>query len=184
MKTTATILVLTVTAFLFVAGDACGNVPQMRWTDACVKTGETAELYHVCQETLQHGPDAAELTAYVILAARLAKGSYDDTVGRAAQLIADGSLPGEQRASYQQCIDSYATARVQMVRVMGELTQCDFTHAGQELQAAVAAMAACGKGLAAGTPLEALNAADKDRTTVVYDLGTLIFGRAPGSMNP
>ena len=183
MKTTATIFVLT--AFLFVTGgDACGNVPLVRWTDACVKTGETAELYHVCQETLQHGPDVAELTAYVILAARLAKWSYDDTVGRAEQLIAGGSLPGDQRASYQQCIDSYATARIQMVGVMDELTQCDFTHAGQELEAAVAAMEACGKGLAAGTPLAALNAADKDRTTVAYDLGVLVVGRAPGSMNP
>lgn len=183
MKTAAaTTLVLA--AFLFVAGDACANVPQMRWTEACVKAGETAELYHVCQETLQHGPDAAELTAYVVLAARLATWSYDDTVGSAEQLIADGSLPGAQRASYQQCINSYATARVQMVRVMEELAGCDFTRAGPELAAAVAAMESCGKGLVAGTPLAAWNAADRDRTAVVYDLGALIVGRAPGSMNP
>lgn len=182
MKTTAmalTILkVLVPLAGLFIAGgDACDNDPLIRWTDACVKAAGTTELYHVCQETLQHGPEEAELTAYVILAARMARWAYDDTMGRAVQLIAGGSLPGDQRASYQHCIDRYATARIQVVGVMSELPQCDFSHTRQELVAAVAAMDDCGKGLSPGTPLLAMNEADKDRTLVAYNLGAIIVGK-------
>jgi NADH:ubiquinone reductase (non-electrogenic) len=169
----ATLLFLT--AFFPAGGDACADVPSMRWTDACFKACRPP-LYSLCQETLQDAPDVAELTAYVVLAARLAKRAYDDTVGRAARLIATGSIPGDQRQAYQQCIDRYATARVRMVSLVAELTSCDFANTRQEYADAVAAMESCGQGLSAGTPLVAMNAADRDLTMVAYDLGALIVG--------
>lgn len=155
MKATATRTLSFLAALLslttFTAGDACDEVPLMRWTDACFKACRPP-LYSVCQETLQGAPAVAELTAYVVLAARLAKRSYDVTVGRAERLIATGTIPGDQRQAYQECIDSYATARIRMVSVVTEVTSCDLSHAGQEFADAVAAMEACGKGLAAGSP--------------------------------
>ncbi|KAF8712859.1 hypothetical protein HU200_028633 [Digitaria exilis] len=166
---------ISLTTFFFVSGDACDKVPLMRWTDACFKACRPP-LYSVCQETLQSAPEVAEVTAYVVLAARLAKRSYDDTVGRAERLIATGAIPGDQRPAYQACIDNYATARIRMVSVVTDLTGCDFTHARQEFDDAVAAMEACGKGLASGTPLVAMNNGDHDLTMVVSQLGALILG--------
>ncbi|CAO2164454.1 unnamed protein product [Urochloa humidicola] len=168
-------LVLSLTVF-FSTGDACANAPMMQWTDACFKACRPP-LYIRCQETLRHGPGVAELTAYVVLAARLAKSSYDDTVGRAERLIATGSVPGDQRQAYQQCIDRYATARIRMVSVVNELISCDFSSAGKEFNDAVATMVDCGRGLSPGTPLVAMNAADRDLTMVVYQLGALLVGK-------
>ncbi|CAO2210176.1 unnamed protein product [Urochloa humidicola] len=156
--------------------DACADVPLMRWTDACFKACRPP-LYELCQETLRHSTDVAELTTYVVFAARLAKSSYDDTVGRAERLIATGSVPGDQRQAYQQCIDRYATARIGMVSVTNELVNCDFANAGTELADAVAAKVDCGRGLSPGTPLVAMNVADRDLTMVVYELGELIVGK-------
>jgi NADH:ubiquinone reductase (non-electrogenic) len=64
-----------------------------------------------------------------------------------------------------------------MVGVVAGLTSCDFSRAGKEYADAVAAMESCGEGLAAGTPLVAMNAADRDLTMVAYDLGALIVGK-------
>jgi hypothetical protein len=176
-RTLALALLLSLATFFLTAGDACGNVPLMRWTDACFKACRPP-LYSLCQETLrQHAPAVAELTAYAVLAARLARRAYDGTVGRAERLIAAGSVPGDQRQAYLRCIDRYATARIRMVGVVAGLTSCDFSRAGKEYADAVAAMESCGEGLAAGTPLVAMNAADRDLTMVAYDLGALIVGK-------
>ncbi|RLN03748.1 hypothetical protein C2845_PM13G02670 [Panicum miliaceum] len=174
--TLALAILLSLATFFLTAGDACGNVPLMRWTDACFKACRPP-LYSLCQETLRHGPDVAELTAYAVLAARLARRAYDDTVGRAERLIATGSVPGDQRQAYLRCIDRYATARIRMVGVVTGFTSCDFALAGQEYADAVAAVESCGEGLPAGTPLLAMNAADRDLTMVAYNLGALIVGK-------
>ncbi|CAL4996648.1 unnamed protein product [Urochloa decumbens] len=174
--TTRTTLALATLLLSLTSGDACANVPLMRWTDACFKACRPP-LYSLCQEALRQAPGVAELTAYVVLAARLAKSSYDDTVGRAERMIATGSVPGDQRQAYQQCIDRYATARIGMVAVTNELINCDFANAGKELADAAAAMVACGRGLSPGTPLVAMNAADRDLTMVVSELGALLVGK-------
>ncbi|TVU43390.1 hypothetical protein EJB05_09857, partial [Eragrostis curvula] len=124
----------------------------------------------VSNEKLQRGPESAEVTVYALLVATM---SYDDTVAQAVRLIAGGMLPGDEREAYQCCIDSYATARIEMAGVVTDLTSCDFARTRWEYSYSVAAMATCGDGLKAGTPLGPLSAADRDLTMVAYDLGTL-----------
>ncbi|KAK3122700.1 hypothetical protein QOZ80_8AG0616980 [Eleusine coracana subsp. coracana] len=172
--------VLVSLATLFIAGDACNLVPVLKWSDACLKACNTTALYNVCQEKLQRAPEAAEVTVYALLVARLAKMSYDDTVAAVARLIAGGTLPGDERASYLHCVDSYATARIEMAGVITDLNNCDFARTRREYRYSVAAMASCGDGLKARTPLGVLNAADRDLTLVASDLGALVLGTAIG----
>lgn len=160
---------------MFIAANACNLVPIMRSTDACLKACNTTELYNVCQDKLQRAPATVEVTTYALLVARLTKMSYDDTVAAAARLISGGTLPGDERAAYQHCIDSYATARIEMAGVITGLFNCDFARTRKEYQYSVAAMASCGDGLKEGTPLATLNAADRDMTMVASDLGALVI---------
>ncbi|TVU43386.1 hypothetical protein EJB05_09853, partial [Eragrostis curvula] len=176
MNLVAATLVVSLTA-LFIAGDACNLVPKLRWSDACLKACDTAAQYNLCAEKLQRGPEVAEVTVYAILVARLARMSYDDSVALAVRMISGGSLPGDERAAYQHCIDSYATARTEIVGVTTDLTNCDFARTRREYDYAVDAMNSCVSGLKPTTPLAARSAADRDLTVVAYDLGALVLGK-------
>ncbi|KAJ1267210.1 hypothetical protein BS78_07G038900 [Paspalum vaginatum] len=161
--TTVLATLLSLAATLIAGGDACDKVPVMRWADACDKAA----------------PEVAEVSVYALVAARSAARSYGALVGTAKRLIDKGSVSDDQRGAYQRCIDGYATAHTKMESAMAELMNCDFTRTRQHYVDAVAAMESCGKGLSsAGTPpLVDMNAADKDRTLLAYDLGALIVGK-------
>jgi hypothetical protein len=123
---------------------------------------------------LQRAPDTAEVIVYALVMAKLARMSYDDTVAVADKLIARG-LPRDEREAYQRCIADYYTARIEMVGVVTDLTNCDFACTMREYHYAMAAMDSCGLGLKAGTPLRKWNEANRDLTTVAYDLGALVI---------
>jgi pectinesterase inhibitor-like protein len=174
IMTIVLVMFVSLLATLFVAGNACNLVPVLRWSDACLKVCKTTELYNVCQDMLQRAPETAEVTVYALVMAKLARMSYDDTVAVADKLIARG-LPRDEREAYQRCIAGYYTARIEMVGVATDLTNCDFARTMREYHYAMAAMDSCGRELKAGTPLNKLNAADRGRTTVAYDLGALVI---------
>ncbi|PVH36245.1 hypothetical protein PAHAL_6G029300 [Panicum hallii] len=154
--TSSVLVILVSLAALSTVGYACNQVPFLRWDEACLKACATAALYNLCQETLQHAPDAAEASVYALLAARFAGRSYDDSAGAAERLLAAGSsVP-----AYRRCVDS-----------------CDLWRLRYRYADAAAAVESCGKGLAAGAPLAAMNAADRDRTVVASGLGALIVGK-------
>ncbi|KAL6659475.1 hypothetical protein ACP70R_003515 [Stipagrostis hirtigluma subsp. patula] len=166
-------------AALFVAGDACDNIPSMRREDACFKAcTNDAHLYNLCRQVLQGSPESAEVTAYALTAARLATWSYDATVARASQLVANG-VPHDERDAYLRCINRYAVARGEAADVMAGIARCEFGRAEQEYVAAVAGVETCGDLLAAfkSSPVVAMNAADHDLTMVAYDLGALFIGK-------
>lgn len=60
---------------------------------------------------------------------------------------------------------------------MEELISCDLWRLRYRYADLAAAVESCGKGLAAGAPLAAMNAADRDRTVAASGLGALIVGK-------
>ncbi|RCV30096.1 hypothetical protein SETIT_6G066600v2 [Setaria italica] len=156
-------------AMSIVGGEACNQGDLMKWNEACLMAaGNTVELYNLCQEMLQHAPDAAEMSEYARLAARFTNRSYSGTVAAAQRLLAGGSIPAGQRPAYRHCVERYSTASAQMASVMAELASCDYGRLKQRYVDAKAAMESCGRELAAGTPLAAMNAADKAAAPLLF----------------
>jgi len=69
---------------LFAGGEACDNVPSMTCTTACKETNKWEQL---CEQTLQTAPDTAEVTVYALIATRLAKRRYEDTMAELDQML-------------------------------------------------------------------------------------------------
>ncbi|KAL6838204.1 hypothetical protein ACP4OV_031986 [Aristida adscensionis] len=181
-KASATIILALLLAAncLLIGGDACDKVPSMTREEACLKACSTSpQLSNLCRQTLQSSPETAEVTAYAAAAARFIVWSYDATVAKASQLVANGA-PRDEREAYLQCINSYAVARQQMAGITREMADCDFSRTDQEYQTAVGALQNCAKLLSSfkSSPVVSLNAADNDLTTVASDLGHLVLAGA------
>ncbi|TVU43384.1 hypothetical protein EJB05_09851, partial [Eragrostis curvula] len=166
-------------ATLFVAGDACNNVPTMTWTEACHKACDKQPWYKQCPETLKSAPDTAELTVYALVAGRIAKLKYEDTMATIDQLLGDGTIPAGEKAAVENCKVKYGVARGQMASVVDQLFACDFSRARQEYIDAQVAVQSCQNGLWSfkGLPLYAMVSADYDLTMVASELGELIVGK-------
>jgi pectinesterase inhibitor-like protein len=175
--TLATSVVVSLTA-LFMAGDACNKVPTMSWSEACLKVSPTPAVYNVCQETLQHAPDTAEVTVYAIAAATAAKNSYGVTTSAAEELLLFGSFPEVERAAIRQCLYKTSMARARMDDVVNDMNLCYFRDIFEEYIYTVYAMDSCKDALSQfpASPLVAMNAADHDVTIVAVHLGSLVLG--------
>ncbi|RCV30098.1 hypothetical protein SETIT_6G066800v2 [Setaria italica] len=170
-------LVLATMATLFIAGDACDNIPSLTWNMTCAMACKTPQLFDVCKEVLKDSPYISAMTVYAVAAATHATKTYDDTVYQMAKIVASG-LPGDERAAYLSCTNRYATARIQMEAAIADMNSCQFARTTQEYVEAVAAVKTCGEKLSAGWPLVAAVTADLDVTTVAANLGALIIGRS------
>jgi NADH:ubiquinone reductase (non-electrogenic) len=170
-------LVLATMATLFVAGDACDNIPSITWKDTCEMACKTPRLFDICQEALKDSLYIQPMTVYAAAAAKYATKTYDGTVDQMAKIVASG-LPGDERAAYLSCIDRYATARIQMEAAIADMNACQFARTTQEYVEALAGVKTCGEKLSAGWPLVAVIANDLDVTTVAANLGGLVISRS------
>ncbi|KAK3122701.1 hypothetical protein QOZ80_8AG0616990 [Eleusine coracana subsp. coracana] len=174
--------VLVSLATMFVSGNACNNVPTMGWVDACHKACDGQPWFNVCTDTLKNAPESAEVTVFTIIAARLAKSKYEDTMAAIDHALAGGELPaGEKRAAVESCKAKYAQARGSMVSVADQLFACDLSRAKQELADAKAAVEACKNGVwwasQGSSPLFPMVSANLDLTMVASDVGALVVGK-------
>ncbi|RLN04703.1 hypothetical protein C2845_PM13G02640 [Panicum miliaceum] len=180
-------LAVSLAALLPTAGSAaatdawCIAPPTMTWADACLTACDTPALYNLCQETLLQAPDgaAAAATAYALAAARRAMASLGATAARAERLLRGGWFPGPEREACWRCVDDYLDARSRMAVVVGDLAGgCAIAQTRAEYVRAVAALERCAGALSGfrGSPLVALNAADRDLAVLAYALGALIVG--------
>ena len=97
MNMVAAAVVVVSLAALLAAGEACNNVPSMTSYDACLTLSNKTERWHaLCRETLSNAPATAELTVYALVAARLARQRYRNSVAEMDQMLGAGKLPGEK----------------------------------------------------------------------------------------
>ncbi|KAL6659473.1 hypothetical protein ACP70R_003513 [Stipagrostis hirtigluma subsp. patula] len=171
--------ILFILAAVFIAGDACDNVPSMSSGDACHKACDGQPWYGLCPDTLRSAPDAAELTVYALVAARQATLKYEDTMATLDQMLGAGNLPAGERPAVDKCVDKYREAHGLMASVADQLSGCDFTRARQEYVDAQTAVGTCQNALWSyqGLQLYAMVSADLNLTMVAYDLGALIVGK-------
>ncbi|KAJ1267218.1 hypothetical protein BS78_07G039700 [Paspalum vaginatum] len=165
----------------FVAGDPCNNVPSMTWEDACLNacgTDDAARL-QLCKQTLQGAPDSAELTMYALIATRLARLKYEDSMAEMDQMMGTGNLGTDEKAAIGLCKKNYGLARSLLSGVNDQLFACDLSRVRQEFIDAQVAVGACQNGMweYQGLSLFAKVSADNDLTTVAYLLCALIVGR-------
>jgi hypothetical protein len=164
-------------ALFVVGGDAAAcdsdKVPTMTWDQACHDSCKTPALYNLCQETLQDAPDSAKVTFYAMFAAAAAKRSYEAT-------IAEGQSPRAGVSdAVRRCVQGTTEAHARMEAVIRDMNACDFQNIWQEYSDAEALVQASGDALAGGAPLPAdsplvaLNAADRDVTSVARALCAL-----------
>ncbi|TVU43396.1 hypothetical protein EJB05_09864, partial [Eragrostis curvula] len=175
-------MLISLAALFMPSVDACDNVLNMTWADACLKTSSTPSLYNLCGETLQHAPDAAqEVTVFALAAAEAAKASYNATAAAANQLLLQGDdvFTEDELAAIHHCRRSCSLAREHMAAVASGMSSCAFQDITKEYLDALAAVVSCRQALSGfkGSPLEALNAADYSATEVAHDLGALVFDR-------
>ncbi|WVZ95122.1 hypothetical protein U9M48_040923 [Paspalum notatum var. saurae] len=167
----------------FAAGDPCNNVPTMTWEEACVKACATdpdnAARLELCKQTLQSGPDSAEVTVYVLIATRLAKLKYEDTMAEMDQMMGPGNLGADEKAAISLCKKKYGEASSLLASVNDQLFACDLSRVRQEFIDAQVAVGACQNSMWAYQSMSLLTkvSADNDLTVVAYLLGALIVGR-------
>ncbi|CAO2164453.1 unnamed protein product [Urochloa humidicola] len=170
-------------AAMLAAGEACNNVPTMTPADACLTLSNTTERWHaLCRDTLLNAPATAEVTVYALLASRLAKLRYTDTVSKMDQMLggdAGGKLPAGQAAALEHCKEKYSEAGSLMAAVADQLFACDMSRVRQEYIDTEVAVGSCQDGLWAyrGLPVSDMVSADFDLTMVAYLLGAIIVGR-------
>ena len=180
MNMVAAAVVVVSLAALLAAGEACNNVPSMTSYDACLTLSNKTERWHaLCRETLQNAPATAELTVYALVAARLARQRYRNSVAEMDQMLGTGKLPADEKAAVDHCKAKYGEAGPLMAGVADQLFACDFSRVRQEYIDAQVAVGSCQDGLWAyrGSPVVAMVTADYDLTMVSYLLGALIVGR-------
>jgi hypothetical protein len=101
----ALVILVSLASLFMVESATCSRAPTpaMTWSEACLKACNTTSLYNLCQETLQGSPDTADATVYALVAAEVAKRSYDyeTTAAAAERRLGDASLPADERAEYQ-----------------------------------------------------------------------------------
>ncbi|KAG0522446.1 hypothetical protein BDA96_07G037800 [Sorghum bicolor] len=172
----AVLAAVSLTALLFAGGEACANVPSMTSTEACQQTNKWEQL---CQQTLQTAPDTAEVTVFALVATRLAKSAYEDTLSALDQMLGPGNLPGAERLAIDNCKETYSTALSKMAGVVDHMSACDFSLASKEYIDAEAGVRSCLEGLQPYQflPLFGKVSADHDLTLVAYLLGAIIVGR-------
>jgi pectinesterase inhibitor-like protein len=162
---------------LFAGGEACNNVASMTWTAACQQTDRWEKL---CQQTLQGtAPDTAEVTVYALIATRLAKSSYEETLAELDSMLGAGNLPGAERLAIDNCKEKYSAALSKMAGVVDHMPACDFSLASKEYIDAEAGVRSCQEGLQPYQflPLFAKVSTEHDLTLVAYLLGAIIVGR-------
>ncbi|CAD6266226.1 unnamed protein product [Miscanthus lutarioriparius] len=161
---------------LFAGGEACDNVPSMTWTAACKETNKWEQL---CQQTLQTATDSAEVTVYALIATKLAKSRYEETLAELDSMLGAGNLPGAERLAIDSCKENYSAALSKMAGVVDHMSACDFSLASKEYIDAEAGVRSCQEGLQPYQflPLFAKVSADHDLTLVAYLLGAIIVGR-------
>jgi pectinesterase inhibitor-like protein len=175
----AVLAAVTLTAS-FAGGEACNFVASMTWTAACQQTGRWENL---CQQTLQTAPATAEVTVYALVATRLAKLRYENTLGEVDTMLWPRNAPADARAALDNCKYKYSVALGRMDAVSDEIFACDFSHARQEYVDAEVAVRSCQDGLLRlpnqyhSWPLFAKVSADYDLTMVAYLLGAIFLGR-------
>ncbi|TVU43392.1 hypothetical protein EJB05_09859, partial [Eragrostis curvula] len=164
---------------LFIVEGTCDGAPIMTWTDACLKACTTPTLYNLCQQTLQIAPNTAQVTVYAFVAAKLAVTSYQTTTAAAKKLMADASVPADDRAAYKYCVDQYAVATERMDGVVDDMYNCKFNGTIREYVDSDSAVLKCTDALSTlkNSPLVKMNAADHDAAAVAQGLGSLIVGR-------
>jgi NADH:ubiquinone reductase (non-electrogenic) len=176
----AVFAVVSLTA-LFAGGEACNNVASMTWTAACQQTDRWEKL---CQQTLQGtAPDTAEVTVYALIATRLAKLRYENTLSEVDTLLRPGNAPAESRAALDNCKVKYGSARRLMAGVSDQMFACDFSLARQEYIDAEVGVRSCQDGLLRlpnqyqSWPLFKKVSDDHELTMVAYLLGAIFLGR-------
>ncbi|KAK3122697.1 hypothetical protein QOZ80_8AG0616940 [Eleusine coracana subsp. coracana] len=166
-------------AFLFMSGNAgCPKVPTMTWAQACLESSDTPSLYNMCGEILEHAPDTAEVTVYALVAAMATKESSDTTGAEAESELIHGSPSGDEKAALQRCVYECSTARVLMLRIISDLTNCQFKDTEQEYVHAGAALETCADVLSTkfpGSSVVAMVAADRDKAMVARTLGAIVL---------
>jgi hypothetical protein len=171
------VVLIPLAALLVAGGDAApcdsDKVPTMAWDQACLDSCKMPALYNLCQETLQDAPDSAKVTFYAMFAAAAAKRSYEAT-------IAEGQSPRAGVSdAVRRCVQGTTEAHARMEAVIRDMNACDFQNIWQEYSDAEALVQASGDALAGGAPLPAdsplvaLNAADRDVTSVARALCAL-----------
>ncbi|CAO2199965.1 unnamed protein product [Urochloa humidicola] len=166
-------------ATMLAGGEACDNVPTLTPADACLTLSNTTERWHaLCRDTLLNAPATAEVTVYALLASRLAKLRYTDTVSKMDQMLG-GELPAGEAAALEHCKEKYVEAGSLMAAVADQLFACDMSRVRQEYIDAEVAVGSCQDGLWAyrGLPVSDMVSADFDLTMVAYLLGAIIVGR-------
>nr|TKW09035.1 hypothetical protein SEVIR_6G064700v2 [Setaria viridis] len=162
-------------ATMFTTGAACDNVSSTKMEYACRACH--AKWYHVCRETLQSAPDAAEVTTYALIATKKANLKYSDTMDKISMMLGDGNLPGKEREAVSHCKERYGEAGSQMVSGANHLSGCDFRHTRQEYMDALTAIRSCLDKLHdsfQSLPLYGMVAADFALTGVANDLEALM----------
>uniref|UniRef100_J3MQA0 Pectinesterase inhibitor domain-containing protein n=1 Tax=Oryza brachyantha TaxID=4533 RepID=J3MQA0_ORYBR len=185
----ATVFLLAMALLLAGAGvgvvDACDGVTSMSREDTCRKAfgaaPSTGRQEGACATACI--PPMHELcltlTVYAVVAAKTAQWSYEASAEAAGRLLGDASLAGDERAAYEACAGRYAAARSLAMAVQGQLMECSYGSAKQELVDARVHVEACGGELwrFASSPLYAMNAADQLKATLACELTGLIVGK-------
>jgi NADH:ubiquinone reductase (non-electrogenic) len=182
-STTFHLILAAVVALSFSTGDACDNIPSMSIDEACDKAciNVSSPQVQLCQSMLRAmgAPPTAEVTVYVVAAAKAAKKSYNSSMAIIDRLLANPVLPDGEKAAYELCKERYETALEYMIGVTNQMSLHAFAYPRQEYIDATVAITACGNSLAdfQSSPLYDANAADLNNTFVAYDLGGLIVGK-------
>ena len=173
------IILVTLSALVFTAGAACPNVPTMKMDDVCNEL-RNLEWTHSCWVALNSSslPKTAELTDYVIMAARHAHLRYEGTLNSVKEMLTAGRrLPGKLREAYTYCRDQYLEALSLMASFDDQLHRCDFTHIPKE-----DTVGSCADKLRASLlekmPLYTYDVKDDEiLAIVVFELGNMLIGK-------
>ncbi|KAF0901198.1 hypothetical protein E2562_038321 [Oryza meyeriana var. granulata] len=192
------VFVLAMALFLtgaIVVVDACDGVPSMSREDACREAFGTAPMgqqedacttacippmYEFCLTVLYSAPDASEVTVFAVVAAKYAKLSYESTMEAAYRMLQNATLPGDERAAYAACRDSYyPEARSVTVGALTDMEGCSFGQLRREYAAAADAIRACGDEVSKlqTSAMFGLTVADLRVAALASGVGELVFAK-------
>ncbi|KAK3120999.1 hypothetical protein QOZ80_8BG0644530 [Eleusine coracana subsp. coracana] len=180
MTVVLVMLVVSLTT-LFITGDACDNVQTRSRSDVCFfQFKGMPTKYKLCMKMLENTPDTAEVTVYTLMATRLAKQKYETSAATLQRLMANASLPADERAKYKYCVNQYHVAREHIDCVINDLEGCKFKHIKQEYNDSDTALWNCQNALPESSllsgwpPLVKMVMGDRDATNVADSLFSFV----------
>ena len=119
------------------------------------------------------------MTVYALIATRLAKLKYEDSIAEMNQMLGPGNLGANETAAIDLCKKKYGEAISLLTGVNDQLFACDLSRVRQEFIDAQVAVGACQNSMWAYQSMSLFTkvSADNDLTVVAYLLGALIVGR-------